>query len=308
MSGTDTALRAFQGDNTNLSTDRNFGTLKFPSANHEEETGGLGITFTEYKYSRPNIDGGYKPIKTGTQISLPLPKALSASYNARWENAEMGAFGQYLSSETPKAIKAGEQWAKNMFADPIKTTSETINSLIDTKRWASIGSGFGSAIGTDILTSNAIFRNATTSVGVARNPFLAAQFEGVNFRAFPFEYELIPRSKKDSEVIEKIVNAFKYGMHPSYIEFGTLKNALFRYPNIYRPRFTKDKWLFDIGMCVITDFSVDYHGHGSGVYTDDNGDKIPMNIRIKFTMQEIEIVTKETLDNNNKGFEQTRSR
>lgn len=301
----DTALRAFTGDNSNLPSDRNSGKLKFPTANHEEETGGMSITFTEYKYSRPTVSANYRPIATGTQISLPLPKALSTDYKASWSNSEMGAFGQMLSDSVPGAIKTVASAVNNPreFIDGAK-------SLIDSKRWSSIEEGalkFGSALGTDILTDNAIFRNATTGVGVARNPFLAAQFEGIGFRAFPFEYDFVPRSKKDSETIEKIIQAFKYGMHPSYIEFGSLKNALFRYPYIYRPKFTKNKWLFDFGMCALTDFSVDYHGHGSGVYTDDNGDKIPMNVRIKFTMQEIEIITKESLNNTNK-YDDTQSK
>lgn len=309
MDISDTALKAFSGDSTNLPTDRNFGTLKFPTANHEEETGGFSITFTEYKYSRPKAAENYKPIATGTQISLPLPRSLVASYAVDWQNAEMGAFGQLLSDSIPGIVKSGDQMVRNVMADPVQASKDTIRSITDVKRWSSMP-GLGkaaSAIGTDILTNNALFRNATTGSGVARNPFLAAQFEGVQFRSFPFEYSLVPRSKKDSEVIEKIIKAFKYGMHPSYIEFGSLKNALFRYPNIYKPKFTKNKWLFDFGMCVIKDFTVDYHGHGSGIYNDDNGDKIPMNVVIKFTMQEIEIITKESLEDINK-FDETQSK
>lgn len=296
---TDTASKAFQGDNSNLPTDRNFGSIKFPTANHEEETGGMGITFTEYKYSRPSRKEDYKPIATGTSISLPLPKDLASGYSVDWQNAEMGAFGQTLSDSVPGIVKG----AINAYNNPKQALHSILDgaarSLTDAKKYSSMpesGSPWLSAIGTDILTNNALFRNATTGVGVARNPFLAAQFEGVQFRTFPFQYDLVPRSKKDSEAIEKIIKALKYGMHPSYIEFGSLKNALFRYPNIYKPRFTKNKYLFDFGMCVIKDFVVNYHGHGSPVYSDDNGEKIPMHVSINFTMQEIEINTKETLD------------
>lgn len=292
-----TAFKANQGE-TNIS----FGTIKFPTANHEEETGGMGITFTEYKYSRPDKDGNYNPVSTGTNISLPLPRALAAGYSAEWQNANLGAFGQVLSQNIPGAVdalsKVGSALSKSVSSGSSKDFSDGIRSMVEEIKFSSIVGGVAnaaSALGTDILTNNALFRNATTSIGVARNPFLAAQFEGVQFRTFPFEYDLIPRSKKDSEAIDKLIRALKYGMHPSYIEFGSLQNALFRYPHIYKPKFTKGKYLFDFGMCVIKDLNVDYHAEGSPIYADDNGEKIPMHVRLTFVMQEIEIVTKEKL-------------
>jgi len=298
MAASDTAIKAFTGENGNLPTDKNFGSLKFPTANHDAETGGHSIVFTEYKYSRPSVSASYKPIPTGTTITLPLPKSIVAGYSADWQDSEMGAFGQVLSDSIPGLIKDGASAVRKIIDNPVQASIDGARSLLDYKRWSSMPGVVkgASALGTDILTNNPIFRNATTGTGVARNPFLAAQFEGVKFRSFPFEYDLVPRSKQDSQAIEKIIKAFKYGMHPSYVEFGSLKNALFRYPNIYKPQFTKNAYLFDFGICVLKDFSINYHGHGTPVYADDNGDKIPMHITISFTMQEIEIVTKETIN------------
>lgn len=286
---------------TNGSSTKSGGTLKFPTTDHEAETGGMSITFTEYKYSRPTRNAPFKPIATNTNISLPLPKGLSTSYKTDWQNQQLGAFGEFLSLNAPEAVKAASNFIKgvsnyNSFKDVI----DGARSFIEEKKFASFENGIKnglSAMGTDILTNNQLFQNASTNIGIARNPFLAAQFEGVQFRSFPFEYNLIPKNKQDSETIEKIIKAFKYGMHPSYVEFGTLKNALFQYPYIYKPQFTKSKYLFDFGFCVITDLSVDYHGGGDPIYADDNGDKIPMNIRLSFTMQEIEIITKESINN-----------
>jgi hypothetical protein len=53
--------------------------------------------------------------------------------------------------------------------------------------------------------------------------------------------------------------------------------------------------LFEFGFCVIKDLDVQYHGEGSPVYHSVDGDKIPASIKLGFTLQEIDIVTKSNL-------------
>jgi hypothetical protein len=176
-------------------------------------------------------------------------------------------------------------------------SKSSLSSFIDGK-WDNLkqtAGGFLSALGTDAITNNSVFRSAGRGAGIARNPFLAASFEGVQFRIFNFQYKFYPKSRQESDNIENIIKILKYGMHPSYEEFGGLQNALFRYPNIYKPSFSKPEYLFDFGFCVIRDLAVVYHDQGTPKYIEDNGVKIPAFIGLNISLTEIEIITKDSL-------------
>jgi hypothetical protein len=268
------------------SSSTKMGTLKFPP-DYEKESGGHWFTLTEYEYSRPSMGSDFKPVATGTQIALPIPINLAPSYGARWGEDNQGAWMNYIS-------KAGV----NLFEGAKNSANYEMSISNLQEKWDGMKTGSSdalSAVGTDILYRNSIATGIGTVTGEARNPFLAANFEGVQFRRFSFDYDLIPKTRQDSNTIENIIKSIKLGMHPSYKEFGTMKNALFRYPNMFLPAFSKPAYLFDFGFSVITNFTVQYHSAQGPYYHSDGNDKLPAFININFELQEIEIVTKETL-------------
>jgi hypothetical protein len=282
MSKTQEKARQYAENNIK---DRSFGTLKFP-ANYELESGGHWFTLTEYAYSRPSISSNFKPNPTGTQIALPIPINLSTNYGARWGEMNQGAWGNYITQNGTDIFNTIKNEGLN---------TDTGSKLMEKYDAFKLGTDALSAIGTDILYKNDLAVGIGTVAGEARNPFLAANFEGVQFRRFTFDYDLVPKSRQDSDTIENIIKSLKYGMHPSYKEFGSMKNALFRYPNMFLPAFSKPEYLFDFGFSVITSFNVQYHANQGPYYHSDGSKKLPAFINITFELQEIEIVTKETL-------------
>ena len=70
--------------------------LSYPP-NGDVSSGGMYIVFTEYEYSRPTIESGFKPNPTGTNVSLPIPMNLSANYSADWGGIEQNAISHTLT-------------------------------------------------------------------------------------------------------------------------------------------------------------------------------------------------------------------
>lgn len=282
-----TQQKARQYAETN-SADKSMGSLKFPPT-HEVESGGHWFTLTEYKYARPSLGSEFKPVPTGTQIALPLPINLSTGYGARWGEDNQGAWMNYVTRQGANLME-GIQNSSNY-----EMSWSNLSNKLDGMKTGSAEAI--SAVGTDVLYRNGLATGIGTVTGEARNPFLAATFEGVQFRRFTFDYDLTPKTRQDSTTIENIIKAIKFGMHPSYKEFGSMKNALFRYPNMFLPSFSKPEFLFDFGFSVITQFNVQYHAANGPYYHSDGNTKLPAFININFEIQEIEIVTKETLGN-----------
>ncbi len=263
-----------------------FGPLTF-TEKHKQESGGLMLTFVEFEYKRPDFNSRFTPKATGTQIALPIPYNLDTNYQTQWNTPDAGAWTQMVANEGGEILR---NTIKNGFEMPAL-------SMTDGK-YQSLASGLGrfaSAVGTDILAQNRLFQVAGQGAGIARNPFLAALFEGVQFRTFNMQFKLYPKSKEEADIIRNIIKAFKYGMHPSYQSFGGLKNALFNYPYIYKPAFTKPEYLFDIGYCIIKNISPMYHSEGAPHYFESDGNKIPAFVTLAIEFQELEIITKDSL-------------
>lgn len=272
---------------------KGFGEMVYTET-HKQESGDLMLTFVEYEYKRADMGAVPTPNPTGTRIALPLPYNLETNYQTTWNIPEGGAWTEYLSN-------SGGEFIKNQISKG--GDFSVFGSLVDAKLgdvWNEMKKG-SSALGTDALSNNRPFQVAGQGAGIARNPFLAALFEGVQFRNFNMQWKLYPKSIDESNLIHKINQAIKYGMHPSYQQFGGLKNALFNYPYIYKPAFTKPEYLFEFGYCVIRNFTPIYHSEGSPQYFEYDGKKIPSFITISLEFQEIEIITKDTLAGPNGG-------
>lgn len=255
--------------------------LQYPISGHGEE-GGQWVTFTVYKYTRPTLKEDYKPEPTGDTLKLPLPLTLSTNYTLGWDNVSLGAFGTQVGETASKVAGEFKGMQFSSFMDAMDKIGGDSGKL-------------GKAIASDIITDRDTVRKLGAAAGYARNPFVAATFEGVAFRTFPFQYKLTPKSFKESQAIEKIITLLKKVAHPSYSSLAGITNSLFTYPNMILPKFSHPDYLFDIGMCVIRDITVDYHAENGPIYYDQDDKKMPAFINLSFQLNEIEIITRETL-------------
>ena len=67
----------------------------------------------------------------------------------------------------------------------------------------------------------------SASSGTSLNPFKETVFESVDFRSFAFKYKFYPKNKKESEDVFRIIETFKFHMHPEMSD----GNLFFIYPS-----------------------------------------------------------------------------
>ena len=152
--------------------------------------------------------------------------------------------------------------------------------------------------------------------GIAVNPHKVVLFQGVDFRAHTFAYQLIPKSYDEAEEVRQIIRAFKLHASPGYFNgeatirgsnFGaqdftvrppTAGKHYFKYPEFFTIQFHNATHLFNIGPSVITSFNVDYHPLNTPAYARNNADQVPTPVQINISIQfkETEIVTKEQVE------------
>jgi hypothetical protein len=257
-----------------------------------DKKSGTSMIFSEYEYKRPSATAEYKPVSTGANIILPVPKALAAGYGANWESASLGAIGNAMGAGMKSVV---DNTDKNNI---ISSLSQQLKGAVQQRSLMQNSEKAAAYLVSDALDDN--FKNVQSHLGVARNPFVSQLFTSVAFRSFTFEWSFFAKEYQESVMLTNIIRKFKAAMHPTYASFG--EDAFFQYPSIFKIRFSENvaDHLFDIGMCVLKQVNIDYHNQGAPVYFTYQGKKIPASINIQLEFSEIEINTRELITGDNK--------
>jgi hypothetical protein len=244
------------------------------------------------------------PVKRVTRnIILPVPSNLNVSYGADYENAELGVFGGGAAGIVDFEGAGGD--ISNLVQSKIKGAIAGTGSgreellaagaaALTTAAAGKIGGGVGALLAGG-ATGGSVAAGIGKNEGLAINPHMAVMFKGVGFREHEFSYKFIARNMDESEQIKKIINTFKYHMHPDFFA----GNLAFSYPDEFVINFA-DKIssnLYSIGDCVLKNFSVNYNSQGVPLFFEDTG--APVSIEITMQFQEMKIVTKSDMDNPN---------
>ncbi len=265
------------------------------------------------------------------KIVLPMPSSLQSGYNQSYQNEAIGITGQVVGSALDDQNFKGvmdaaggpnndiTDKASQIFTETSKLATNTIDSL-----GKNINKGVALASALKMAESGAAGLAGTATMGVAgglaaagaakgvqafaaargfaANPHTSVIYDSPQLRSFQFDWELRPKSYKESIAISRIVAFFKYFSAPGFK--ADMKNHFFEYPNQFRLKIKHDEFLFSFGDCVLTAFAVDYHGEGTPIYYDAAGSitagnrrlKAPAVVRISTAWQETSIVTKEAIE------------
>lgn len=128
----------------------------------------------------------------------------------------------------------------------------------------------------------------SASTGKTLNPFQEVIFEYVDFRSFNFKYSFFPKDKQESESVKKIINLFKYHMHPE-LSAGKM---FFIYPSEFQIGYyykgSKNQYFHQFAPCVLESMDVSYGADRLSAFK--NGD--PTEIHMSLTFRETELLTK----------------
>lgn len=267
--------------------------LEFPIG--YSTTSDIWMIFQRNKYSKESVtDSNSTPVAVGNPVTLPIPAGLIMDYNVSWDNVDLGATGKLISEAAGGFIKGvSEKYQKsNDFGGSLRAQIAEVGGSASPK---DAGLNLLQSMGIDAAGDIDMLQKIGGEVGVARNPFKAALFNSPNFRNFTFEFKMIAKNEKESQTIASIIKEFRTGMSPSFN--AILQNNIFDYPDMYKIIFSpKIKNLPRISYCVLIDVSVNYHGEGAAFYFDASDGKYASSIIMGLQFQEIEIITREKIE------------
>jgi len=133
--------------------------------------------------------------------------------------------------------------------------------------------------------------------GQAVNSQMELVFQGVPFREFSFPFEFAPKNYFEKEEMYKIINLFKFHMHP---EFKNENRSYFLAPSefqiTYMYRENRNSYIPRVSRCVLTGMNVNFAPQDviSTFNVDAKGAPATM-ATMSLTFKETEIMTKERI-------------
>lgn len=214
-----------------------------------------------------------RPTHTRISNSVVLytpAQGLETNYTVNYEAVETGLIG-FLA----------ERGGSNFIEGLSTASGEIVRGFVDTVSSA-LGAGGLRAV-------------LDKSKARAKNPKKEQIFKDVPFREFNFAYEFYPRNEREQENVHKIIELFKFHMHPQIAP-----NRYFVVPSEFQITYMyRDKanlWFPKISRCVLKDMKVNYAPEGVvTTFRENDRGAAPVGINMSLSFAEIEIMTKNTI-------------
>jgi hypothetical protein len=118
--------------------------------------------------------------------------------------------------------------------------------------------------------------------GRAVNPNKELTFNGIAYRSFQMEFELIPLNAKEAANIKEFIEFFQTQAMPDFADGGS---TYFSYPSTWDISFGNATWLPKILPAYLVDYSINYGGAGKMVSHRDSS--VQTNINLTFTESQL---------------------
>ena len=221
-----------------------------------------------------------------TAIALFMPASVQVQYGANYTDTEIGSMAE-RGANAIKAFYEGDAGkGVRTILDADKTLLENAGQFL----LAGIGNipGFGGAKELESMKKGRIISNR-----------MELAFKGINKRSFQYTFKMMPRDKKESDEIKKIVHAFKFNMLPEF-EGSDLKGRSFIVPNTFDIEYMyngkQNQFLHKISTCVLESMDVTYGGDRYKTYTATAEGAPPQETTIALNFKEMEMITRERVE------------
>ena len=156
-----------------------------------------------------------------------------------------------------------------------------------------LGNDAAAIVGAMGLKSDKQGAAASAAFGLASNPKKEQVFKNVDFRTFQFDYQFFPRNSAEAANVMRIIQQFKYHMHP---EFKDANEFLYVYPSefdiTYYQYGRENEKLHRHTSCVLTEMNVNYTPNGQFNSFEDG---MPTQINITLSFRELALLTKDKI-------------
>jgi hypothetical protein len=291
--------------------------LRYPIKNIGPQDDYFKIDVIEYKAPGLNLTGGFalrtteealqqsgNIKKSLATIILPMPANIQDNNAADWVSGTMNPIQGTLTNAASSAVQSGNPVGS--LAESISKFGQNLTSALSTgegQKAASAGTA-AAALGS-LLGQGDINQIISRATGQVFNQNVELLFNGVSMRpAFSFNFDMVPRSQKESEMIKKIIRTFKVNMTPQKGNPSTNGGGLFvKAPNVFKLEYMSGgkphPFLHQFKPCALTQMSVNYNGSAQyATYPDAT----PVHMQLSLQFQELSPIYREDYVDNANNF------
>jgi hypothetical protein len=293
--------------------------LRYPFKNIDKSDDYLKIDILEYipprlnttltTFAQPSSDtAGYGTKEIKGSVILPIPEGISDTNLASWSEGSMGpldtvAMGVALGTITAENPFSGLidsavsalQLAGN--AAKTGTTQKMIQKLFAVK-----------AVEKFTQNENLFRTSLARDTGAVFNENIELLFNNVALRpGFQFQFDMVPRSKKESDQVKEIIRLFKTEMAAKKgLDKGDASGLFLKSPSVFRLQYMSGgkphPYLNVFKICALTGMTVNYTG--SGTYATYS-DATPVHMQMGLIFQELTPIYREDYVDNAGKFKLT---
>lgn len=212
-----------------------------------------------------------RTVRTLGQINLHISQPPVARYSANWENKELGALAGLSTTEfnTSDLLNTATGVGELGIRGAIKAAANLPSAI-----------GIGGEIGASLDLAS----------GKVANPYKEQLFTSMGFRQFAFNYKFAPKNETEYNNVRRIIDLFKYHMHPENDPTG----LFLEYPSEFEIEYcyngSRNEHLNKISQCALTDIKVTYGNQDAfTTFMGTNGAPVEINLELAFT--ELETLT-----------------
>ena len=220
-----------------------------------------------------------------TTIAMYMPSSVQVTYGAQYSDTPIGTVTESALNAYNKLITVGGTEAFQELTNVGQGVADSLQQLM----LGTIGTLPG------LQGTREAFEAKTANVIADR---LELAFKGINKRNFQYTFKMIPKDRKETEMIRKIIFAFKSNMLPEFK--GTNRaGRRFLVPNTFDIKYmygaNQNLHLHNISTCVLENMSVSYGGERYKTFSPDPGGEgaQPVETSITLNFKELELITRE---------------
>jgi hypothetical protein len=254
------------------------------------------LSFSETSFAqRSSDDVGYGSKSSRGTVILPIPENIQDSNSASWGEGNMGplqtaAMGAAMGIiGGPEPLKAGVEALKSVF--------NKLGAASKTAIGQDLSQTFFASKAAEALTGSGDFNQALSrETGAVFNSNTELLFNGVSLRpGFSFSFDMVPRSRKESDQIKDIIRFFKSeSAAQKGAAAGEAAGLFLKSPSVFRLRYMSGgrshPFLNQFKICALNAMSVNYTA--SGTYATYS-DATPVHMQMTLTFQELTPIYRE---------------
>lgn len=243
----------------------------------------MALTFYEYERFSMYQES---TVKARDVIRLPLPANLVDVISLQYNNLQMGPLrGPFLENLSRFARDFDNAESLEQLGNLVGREGRNIAEKVLTPE-------VGRLVGRSVLqrVSPSTASALDLALGNTPNPHATITFNGVNLRAFQFNWRLSPNNLKDSEELKRLIFVLKSKSLPRKdSEF------LLKYPDYVKLKLFPSTLheLFNFRTMVLDTFTVNYAPSGNLAFHSDD---TPVEVEISMSLREVDIQTSEDYD------------